>query len=193
MLLRLALSLIIWACMAVPPPPRIAIVGDSHMEILGPTLVRRFRARGIRATYLARRGWGIRSFQNEDDLLRTWLRQQRPTLVIFALGSNDYGIARTRLYRPRLEWAVAQAPRRADIIWYGPTFVTPSEEREARARNHDRVAEMQEEVFADNARVTWVDSRLVSEDYIGPDGFHLRRRGYSAWATHVVELVVRRY
>jgi lysophospholipase L1-like esterase len=125
------------------------------------------------------------------DDLRPWLRQQRPTVVIFALGNNDYGIRRTRLYRPRLEWALRQVPRRAEVIWYGPTSVTPGDNEHLQdvARNHNRVAEMQEEVFADSP-VTWVDTRPISAGYNRADGYHLVRRGYSAWATHLVNLVV---
>ena len=187
--MKLLLSILL--CALVPYQSRIAIVGDSHMEILGPTLQRRFRRQHIRAEYLARRGWGLRRYRTEDDL-GTWLREQRPSVVIFAVGSNDYGIGRTSRYRPYVDWALHQVPRGACVLWYGPTAVQAEDANERMQRvaaNHDRVAEMQREALADH-NVRFFDTRPLSAAHIGPDGFHLHRRGYSAWASHVVRTVM---
>lgn len=168
----------------------VSFVGDSHGEVLGPMVARELRGVGVRTHLDVRRGWGLRRFMRADDL-----HLGRPDVVVFVLGSNDYGMraAATWRYRPRAAWAIenARAAGARRILWFGPPAVDGSRgEREARiARNHDAVAELQVATVPALGG-EWHDSRPVTRGRWGRDGIHLTRAGYRVWAREIVRAVI---
>lgn len=166
-------------------PVRVAFVGDSHMQALGPRMAHTFAAEGFEPVgFVARQGWSTARYMRADDLLEE-LRPMRPDVVVVVLGSNDYGIRRARRLEPRVLWVVeaARAAGACRVVWFGPPAGDPdaSELAASVAANHDRIAELQREIFA-SSDVIWVDSRPFTRAHVRRDGFHLTLRGYDAWA-----------
>ena len=175
---------------AIPPPARVAFVGDSHMQALGPLMTRRAREAGYQPVgVIARQGWSSSRYRTADDL-ESELRAMRPDVVVIVLGSNDYGVARASRYRSRLRWIVDAAllAGAVHIEWHGPPAGDPDASDLAGrvAANHDRIADLQREIFADDPAVTWTDSRPLTRAHVRGDGYHLTRAGYAAWATYAV-------
>ncbi len=176
--------LIVLLCI-MPVTPRVAFVGDSHMQALGPRMSRTFAVEGFEPVgVVARVGWGTNRYRRADDLEEV-LRPMRPDIVVVVLGSNDYGIRRASSLAPRTLWivAAARAAGARRVVWFGPPAGDPdASELAARvAENHDRIARMQREIFA-SSDVIWVDSRPFTRGHIRGDGFHLTARGYNIWA-----------
>lgn len=173
---------------------RVAFVGDSHMTILGPMMERRVRTCAQPVGIVSRVGWSLRRYRLAGDLAMT-LRVMRPTVVVVALGSNDYGIAHVRRYRPRVRWildAVRQSGARR-IVWISPPAVD-AERSDVTARVaavHRRVGAMQREVVP-ALGAEWIDAWPVTAGYNGRDGYHLTRRGYRRLAAVAADRVCNR-
>lgn len=169
----------------------MVLIGDSHMEMLGPLTARRLRDE-CRVSHFAFRGAASRVIARDLDVAA--LRRLRPSVVVLVAGSNDYGVRRTSRYRGRVEALLdaIRTVRPERVIWYGPPSVDAERsERNARvATNHAEVARMQRELAADMDWVEWVDAAPITEGHNGTrDGIHLTRRGYGAWVDHIVRAV----
>ena len=105
----------------LPAAARVVVLGDSHVERLGPMLERAVRQNGHQSVdSLARRGWSTRRYLREGDLDRQLAARGRPNLALVSLGGND----RTRsdeVYAEQLG-AIVRELRDAGverIVWLG--------------------------------------------------------------------------
>lgn len=167
--------------------PRVVVVGDSHVERLGPMIARRAEAAGLEsAGWLSRRGWSTRRYVREGDLAARLEEAGRPEIVVVSLGGNDRPRDLER-YRRDLSWIVAQvrAAGGERILWLGPAASDASRgpRAEATGRWHERNAELQAELVP-ALGVTWIDSRPATHEGHGRDGIHFTGRGYVGWADH---------
>lgn len=175
----------------------VFIVGDSHVQMLGPTLTHRLEDQGIEvAGYEARPGWSTRAYQRRGDLQDVLEAAGRPEIVVISLGGNDF-VGSEEAYFAQLAWIVdhARAAGAEQIIWLGPahTDAEASEVAAATAERHERNASLQRELLP-ALGVTWVDSRPLTLEHHGRDGIHFTRSGYTTWAqgalptvTHAVQ------
>ncbi len=169
----------------VGAPPSVFIVGDSHVQMLGPTLGRRLEAAGVEvAGYEARPGWSTARYQRSGDLQDVLERAGRPEIVVVSLGGNDF-VGSAETYYAQLAWVVdrARAAGAQQIVWLGPA--TSDEAAGARAAEvalrHEHNAELQAELLP-ALGVTWIDSRPMTEADHRRDGVHFTRAGYVRWA-----------
>ncbi|GAB5549515.1 MAG: hypothetical protein SangKO_092750 [Sandaracinaceae bacterium] len=167
--------------------PRLVVVGDSHVERLGPMLARRAEAAGLQsAGWLARRGWSTSRYVREGDLAAQLEARGRPEVVVVSLGGNDRPRNRAR-YQRQLAWIVRQAREAGAerVLWLGPASSDASRgpRAEMTRRWHENNADLQSEMMAELG-VEWIDSRPVTHEGHGVDGIHFTGRGYVHWADH---------
>jgi lysophospholipase L1-like esterase len=174
--------------------PGVFIVGDSHVQMLGPMLAGRLEDAGVRVLgHESRPGWSTLSYRREGDLRRLLVARGRPEVVVISLGGNDRPGSEAA-YRRQLRWVVEQAraagARR--IIWLGPA--ASAVERSARAArvgaHHEQNAEWQRALLPELG-VTWVDSRPMTRRFHAQDGIHFTRDGYRTWVRGVLSDLAR--
>ncbi|HEY5657769.1 MAG TPA: SGNH/GDSL hydrolase family protein [Myxococcota bacterium] len=156
---------------------RVVIIGDSHMEALGPRLRTRLpRAAGVIVQHVEpRRGWSARRYVGSG-IVRGITRGA--DVVIFELGGNDASanVSPARHARDIATLISQAAP--AQVIWVGPGVTLRPELEAARAP-----------LRATQARVVpeqggaWVDAQPMTRTAdLAPDGVHFRAAGYTRWA-----------
>jgi lysophospholipase L1-like esterase len=170
-------------------PPSVFIVGDSHVQRVGPMLTARLGRGGFRALgYESRPGWSTRRYREAGDLRAVLERSGRPEIVIVSLGGNDFVSSRER-YAEDLGWVVseARAAGARHIVWLGPASSDASagERAASTAARHEANAELQRELLGELA-VRWIDSRPLTLTHHGRDGVHFTRTGYVTWTDAVL-------
>ena len=169
--------------------PSVFVVGDSHVEMVGPMLTARLDEVGFRALgYEARRGWSTRRYREAGDLRSLLEQRGRPEIVIVSLGGNDRVSSRER-YAEDLAWIVseARAAGARQIVWLGPATSDASAGRRAAwtGARHEANAELQRELLA-GLGVRWIDSRPLTQQHHRRDGVHFTRTGYSTWTAGIL-------
>jgi len=105
------------------PERRIAIVGDSHVEALGPELWSKFAEMGIGCQFKKERGSRAEGWVGSQALNR-WLAEFDPQIVIVSFGTNE-GMAKSTVehlaasFRALAEQLKNRRPDRR-IIWIAP-------------------------------------------------------------------------
>ncbi len=162
----------------------VMVIGDSHVERLGPMIDRAVRASGRESLgYLARRGWSASRYVREDDMAERLTENGRPDVVVISLGGNDRCRNRV-IYEKQLRWVVDQAREAGAtrIVWLGPAAsdVERSEQAQMVGEWHEHNAEWQSEILP-GLGVEWIDSRPMTQDGHAVDGIHFTVRAYRAW------------
>ncbi|HEY5657770.1 MAG TPA: SGNH/GDSL hydrolase family protein [Myxococcota bacterium] len=166
--------------------PKVVIIGDSHVEALGPQLKRRLGLLGVNVIgFTYRRGWSTGRYNRARDVARLVLKHGRPDVVVLSLGGN--GRPRSRSGYEKILIRMVRAVRSTGvehIVWNGPpTSLAAVSKRSAdAARRHEQNAEWQRELLPAMG-VCWVDSRPMTKTGHARDGVHFTlRTGYPAWA-----------
>jgi lysophospholipase L1-like esterase len=164
--------------------PAVRVVGDSHVERLGPMIDQAVRDAGYESLgHLARRGWSTGRYVRTGDLRERLAEGGRPDVVVVSLGGNDRCASRI-VYRKQLAWIVdeARAAGAERVVWLGPAAsdVERSEYAEWVGGWHERNAEWQQEILPDLG-VEWIDSRPLTRGGQSDDGIHFTREAYAAW------------
>jgi len=168
---------------------KVVIIGDSHVEALGPRLMRLLPGVGLQPLgYTARRGWSEARYKAAGDVRAFARAHGVPDVVVFSLGGNNQNFNATT-YRGTVETLLTAARRAgaSQIVWVGPASGTPSVSAAAAdaAARHQRTAELQATLMP-TLGVHWVDSRPLTLGGNAPDGVHFTRTGYDTWATSLV-------
>ncbi len=170
----------------MPSRPKVVIIGDSHVEALGPALERRLPALGIDVLQsVARRGWSTDRYNRAGDVARLVTARGRPDAVILSLGGNGRPRSKSS-YEPVLRQMVdaVRAAGVSRIIWNGPakSIASVSAASADAHRRHEQNANWQRELLP-SMGVQWIDSRPMTRTGHAADGVHFTlRSGYPAWA-----------
>lgn len=165
---------------------RVVIIGDSHMEALGPRLRTRLpRVAGVTVQHVEpRRGWSAKRYRQSGIVPGI---TRGADVVIFELGGNDAAANIQPAEHERDIAALMQQAAPAQVIWVGPG-VTLRPDLEA-ARGPLR---------ATQARVVprlggaWVDGQpMTRESDLAPDRIHFRMAGYTYWADQLAPALAR--
>lgn len=158
----------------------VALIGESHEQLLWPLLASKLRAAGHQIVYqVANPGWSEARFLKGGDL-SAHLSSARPDVVIFGLGGNnrESGAAYTSTVKRLLALA---SPAR--VIWIGvPVAVKPPFDR-----YHADTAALQAATLP-GLGVTWIDSRPYTRTGHRSDGVHFS--SYRAWVDGVSPAVL---
>ncbi|MCB9592550.1 MAG: SGNH/GDSL hydrolase family protein [Sandaracinaceae bacterium] len=182
--------------MASEAHPTVRVIGDSHVERLGPMIDRAVAEEGYESLgHLARRGWSASRYIRENDMTERLTENGAPDIVVISLGGNDRCGNRV-IYRKQLEWVVAEAREAGAqrIVWLGPAAsdMERSETSQMVGTWHERSAEWQSEILPELG-VEWIDSRPMTQDGHGIDGIHFTVRAYRVWcqgalaAAHLID------
>lgn len=161
-------------------PIRLAIVGDSHTQVLGPILARMFRDAGVEVVRVtAKPGWSLVRYLR-DSTFRDALRGANVALVL--LGGNDDPAAAPAAYGRALRRAVTLAKARGvRLVWVGP-FTAQRQDVDAR---HLQTTRFQRTLLP-KLGVTWIDGRRVSRGIPNrTDGVHFSRENYARMAERI--------
>jgi len=160
---------------------RWLLIGDSHMQALGPRLTRIFRDAGAEdVVVVARPGRGVADFADLPEIVAS----ARPDVVLIELGANDGRWSTAEgagAFRARVALLVAAAERAgAKALWVGPPQAT---DPDAAARRPKVVAALSPVLSA--LRVPFLDARAVTRDLETRDGVHFTPAGYDVFAQRV--------
>lgn len=159
----------------------IALIGDSHAEVLFPLLRPALTAQGYTvALSEARRGWSEASYLR-DSGFPARLRAARPEVALIHLGGNNTqsGAAYAATAARMMDELRAAGVKR--VFWIGP-YVATSNTADA-ARRHAMTAEEQARVLPPlGAR--WLDTRPFSGSGHS-DGVHFTRTAYADFARRI--------
>lgn len=162
---------------------RVVLIGDSHMEALGPRLLRSLpRQLGIRLTrVIANRGKSADWYVKQGIVPAL---SRGADVVIFELGGND---ASQHIGPDKHKLDVAtlvQQARPAQVIWIGPGVTTRADLE--RYRGPIRWAQ---KAVVRGAGGAWIDSQgLTRVADLRSDGVHFTGSGYDRWS----QLLLRR-
>jgi len=159
---------------------RVALIGESHEQVLWPLLASKLRAAGHQIVYqVANPGWSEARFLKDGDLA-SHLASARPDVVIFGLGGNnrqagaDYTASVKRLL------ALASPAR---VVWIG----VPVAVKAPFDRYHADTAALQAAIMP-GLGVTWIDSAPYTRAGQRGDGVHFT--SYRAWADGIAPAVL---
>src|SRR5690606_6311137 len=160
---------------------RWLLIGDSHMEALGPRLERVLRAGGAEHVgVVARRGQGVAAFDDVPALVAA----HRPDVVLFELGANDGRWSTSEgaaAFRARVARLIASAEAAgAKALWVGPPQAT---DPDAAARRPKVVNELVGVLRA--LRVPFLDARPMTANLTRTDGVHFTMPSYDTFAAGV--------
>lgn len=168
----------------------LALIGDSHAEVLFPLLRPALEARGFSiALSEARRGWSEASYNGDADLPAR-LQAARPTVALVHIGGNNAALTDGAYLSQitRLLTTLKAAGVR-EVFWIGP-YVATSSTADA-ARRHEVTAQLQARLLPVAAAntglpVRWLDTRPFSRTG-HTDGIHFSRAAYQGFAGRIVE------
>ncbi len=162
----------------------VMVVGDSHIERLGPMIDRAVEREGYQSLgHLARRGWSTARYVRQGDLRERLTENGTPDIVVISLGGNDRPRSQER-YRRQLAWIVEQVREAGArrVIWLGPAAsdLARSDRAQMVGTWHEHNADWQSEILP-QLGVEWIDSRPLTQRGHGRDGIHFTARAYARW------------
>lgn len=158
------------------PQKRVVLIGDSHMEALGPRLSRSLPQLGVTVLgATANRGKSARWYVTQG-IVPSLTRGA--DVVIFELGGNDASQHRLPEEHKRDVAALIGQARPAEVIWIGPG-VTERADLEA----YRGPLRMAQKAIVRGAKGAWIDSQgLTRKSDLRSDGVHFTMPGYDRWA-----------
>lgn len=170
----------------IGPGTRVALIGDSHMEALGPRL-RQLLPAELGATVVrteARRGWSAKRYRQTAAIPAL---AAGADVVVIELGGNDAssGIGPEEHARDVATLVRAAAP--AQVVWVGPGVTLRPELEAYRAP----IREAQRQVVPALGGA-WIDGQpLTRAQDLRSDRVHYTGPGYARWAAALVPLLAR--
>jgi lysophospholipase L1-like esterase len=168
--------------------PSVALVGDSHMEALGPRLRRALIAKGARHVLVeANRGKSARWYSRTSEGRAALRRARAADVVIVELGGNNREFDRDT-YLSMMGSVIAQVsgPGAKKVIWVGPPASNPARAPEV-AEFHEKTSRLQTIGARAAGASRWIDSRPMTRSGWAPDGVHFTRDGYDRWASSLMK------
>lgn len=154
---------------------RWLLLGDSHLEAIGPRLRPLLAPRGITTRAIVRRGQGVSSFVDDEEVFRA-VQELRPDATIIFLGGNDG--RDDPEYQAKVRRLLSQVP---NPVWVGPWFASDSavQRRHLRADGEIRSA-------ASRAGIPYLNGQAFSpRAQLAPDGVHYTQAGYATIAERI--------
>lgn len=156
---------------------RIALIGDSQGQGLWPHLSKFLQASGHTVVLTrAQPGWGIPSYKKEGQI-GAQLAAAAPQLVVYSLGGNNWEFNSAK-YAAQVNWALAQIPPGAEVLWLGPARATRADV----AERHDKTAAMEPGILGSR----WMDSAPYTQTGHA-DGVHFKSGIYKSWASAIAQ------
>jgi lysophospholipase L1-like esterase len=162
--------------------PALALIGDSHAEVLFPLLKPLAEAAGYRVVYsIAKRGWSEASY-NRDASFASAIAAARPDVALVHLGGNNQAMS-TAAYSRDVQTLLGTLERAGvkRVLWVGP-YAATSDTANTRVR-HETTADLQATILPQFG-VSWLDTRPFSRTG-HTDGVHFSRTAYADFARRI--------
>lgn len=159
----------------------IALVGDSHAQVLWPKVKSALTAAGHTVTLTeANPGWSEAKYLSSGNLSEK-LSAAKPNMVVYGLGGNNQKMSASS-YLPdvRALVSLARDAGASVILYVGPATATET----STSARHETTAD----ILAANLpalRVEWLDSRPLTLTGHRSDGVHFTSDAYTTWASAI--------
>lgn len=170
----------------IGPGTRVALIGDSHMEALGPRLRQLLPAQlgAIVVRVEPRRGWSTKRYRQTGAVSAL---AAGADVVVIELGGNDASVGIGPTEHARDVSALVRAAAPAKVIWVGPGVTLRPDLEAYRAP----IREVQRQVVPALGGA-WIDGQsLTRAQDLRSDRVHYTAPGYERWATALVPLLAR--
>lgn len=159
---------------------RWLLLGDSHLEAIGPKLRPLLAAKGITARIIPRRGQGVNSFVDDEAVFRA-VQEFRPDVTVLFLGGND-GREDAASYRTKVQRLLGQVP---NPVWVGPWFAS---DPEVQGRHLRAGADIR--AVTSRMRVPFLDGQIhAPRAQLRDDGVHYTAAGYQRIVDRIYPLL----
>lgn len=166
--------------LALAPGMRVLLVGDSHTYgAFGQELQRLLAEQQLNVLRRAKIGSAVKYWWPR---LPALLQEQRPDVVILALGANMRGYPSARGTAAQIQKTVAlvrQARPNATIVWIGPPRL--QKDSDAELARFNRIIQR-----GLGTAAHFIDSAPLTPRYVGRDGVHYAAKEGKLWARAVV-------
>lgn len=152
---------------------KVALIGDSHTQALGPRLKAALAQAGISSEVTANPGKSLDWYLESGELARA---VDGASHVVFLIGGNDNWLnaAEARVAVAQALEVIGDRP----TLWVGPAYALPSASADAHAR-HEKTAVFYASALPKSVR--YLDSRFVTRTRHREDGVHFTTEGYDVW------------
>lgn len=159
---------------------RALLVGDSHMQALGPRLSELMESYGVEVVGSLANAGKSTAWYAEQQLVERAVLTNNPDVVVFALGGNDQCWGEAEQERA-MRALVAQAGA-AHVVWVGPlsAAVADVDRRHACSTSYSRA-------IARKLRIPFLDLRRYTPHDMYRDGVHLTAAGYDQLSLDIAE------
>lgn len=155
---------------------RVILVGDSHMQALGPRLTDVLEPQGVEVVAVLANPGKSTKWYSEQRVVERAVEQHQPDAVVFVLGGNDqcWGEPEHRLYMDKLRQQVGGTR----IVWVGPPAA-----RRADVDTRHACSTAYGRTVARSWGVPFLNLRAIApEAEYQADGVHFTARGYDDMA-----------
>jgi lysophospholipase L1-like esterase len=169
---------------------RIALIGDSHSQVLWPRLTAGLTAAGHQVVLTeANPGWSEAKYISSGSLPAK-LQTAKPDLVVFELGGNNMKMDLPSYQGDPAALIKMAKSSGASVLWLGPP-ASDASKASSTAHRHETTANMQSSLIR-ALGASWVDSRpfTVNSQNHQADGVHFNGTGYTAWAKAMLPYIL---
>ena len=159
---------------------RALLVGDSHMQALGPRLTELMEPFGVDVVNTLTNAGKSTVWYADQQLVERAVLTDAPDVVVFVLGGNDQCWGEVEQERAMRALVAQAAPAR--VVWVGPlsAAVPDVDRRHACSTSYSRAV-------ARKLRIPFLDLRRYTPHDMYRDGVHLTAAGYDQFSLDIAE------
>ena len=152
---------------------KIALIGDSHTQVVWPVLTPILEQQGHTITSTqANAGWSAKKYLSTGAVDR--VNQDDPDAVIVGLGGNNHDLSDR--YGETIKEFVDRLGRNRKIIWMG-AYTSDLQKAESTAKRHEWTSDYLGRILP-KENVFFIDTRPISKTGHRDDGVHFTRDEY---------------
>ena len=152
---------------------KIALIGDSHTQIVWPVLKPILEQHGHTITTTqANSGWSAKKYLSTGKV--DMVSEGDPDAVIVGLGGNNHDLSES--YGETLRQFLDKIGRNRKIVWIG-AYASDMEKAESTGKRHEWTGDYMAKILPKEG-VHFIDPRDISRTGHRDDGVHFPREGY---------------
>ena len=165
---------------------RIALIGDSHSQVIFPALSKLLKSNGNSVVLqISKPGWDILSFQKDKSInLEASIVNSKPDIVVFSLGGNNQELKES--YKSKLDWIIniARKSGAKRIIYSGPAKSIRADVEKRHLWTSDFIRR-----YARDNNIEFIDGYEYTKSGHNKDGVHFGSPVYRVWANAINDAI----